>query len=299
MRYILIVLLFISFQSWGQLDPLYNQYLFNQGMINPAYNGAYDVFSATLISRVQWAGIEGAPKTNTLNIATSIVDNKVGLGFTVLNDNFGVNNNTEIQLSYSYKLEWRDKVLALGLQTGLLNYSYDYTKVNYEYLDDQLIMGADESATQENFGAGIWLMGDQYAFGFSVPRILDVKIDDGMSESTRYRKHYYVSAAYLFDQLIALKFKPSILLRHVEGTTSIDLNAQFLLNEILWLGASFRNFDSAGLNAQIEINDQFRAGYSFEIPVNTVELGGYGSHEIMVTMDLEIFDFHAKSRKYF
>jgi hypothetical protein len=120
-----------------------------------------------------------------------------------------------------------------------------------------------------------------------------------MSESTRYRRHYYFSAAYLFNQFIGLKFKPSILVRSVKGTTSLDLNAQFLLNEILWVGASFRNFDSAGLNAQIEINDQFRAGYSFELPINTVELGGFGTHEFMITMDLELLDRHAKSRKYF
>lgn len=289
----------ISLASHAQLDPLYNQYLFNQGMINPAYNGAYDVLSATAISRVQWAGIDGAPRTNTLNIGTSIVNNKVGLGFTLLNDNFGVNNNTEIQLSYSYKLMWRNKVLAMGLQTGIINYKYDYSKVDYEFIDDPLIVGAEDNSTQENFGFGLWMMSDTYAFGISVPRILDVTIEDGMSESTRYKKHYYISAAYLFDQLLAVKFKPSVLVRSVDGTTSLDLNAQFLLNEILWVGASFRNFDAAGLNAQIEINDQFRAGYSFELPVNTVQLGGFGTHEFMVTMDLEVFDKHAKSRKYF
>lgn len=298
-KYLLIILFAVSLKSNAQLDPLYNQYLFNQGMINPAYNGAYDVLSATALSRVQWAGIDGAPKTNTLNVGASIVNNKVGLGLTLLNDNFGVNNNTEIELSYAYKLRWRDKLLSMGLQTGIINYSYDYSKIDYEYIDDPLILGAGDNATQENFGFGLWLMSDNYAFGFSVPRILDITIDDGVSESTRYRKHFYISAAYLFDQLLAVKFKPSVLIRSVEGTTSLDLNAQFLLKEALWVGAAFRNFDAAGLNAQIEINDQFRAGYAFELPINNVQLGGFGTHEFMFTMDLEVFDKHAKGRKYF
>ena len=61
----LIILLFSVQLVKAQFDPLYNQYLFNQQMINPAYVGIYNRFSVGLISRAQWVGIEGAPVTNT------------------------------------------------------------------------------------------------------------------------------------------------------------------------------------------------------------------------------------------
>ena len=35
----------------AQLDPLYNHYLFNQSMINPAYTGINNTLNATAISR--------------------------------------------------------------------------------------------------------------------------------------------------------------------------------------------------------------------------------------------------------
>ncbi|SMG53429.1 type IX secretion system membrane protein, PorP/SprF family, partial [Marivirga sericea] len=94
----------LPFSLQAQLDPLYNQYFFNQAMINPAYTGVNDVFNATAISRLQWAGIEGAPTTNTLNVTTSAFNNKVGLGGTLIYDTYGINSNTEFNLAYSYKI---------------------------------------------------------------------------------------------------------------------------------------------------------------------------------------------------
>jgi len=302
MKKALIYLFFISLPltSYCQLDPLYNQYLFNQGMINPAYTGIYEVFNASLISRAQWAGFEGAPVTNTLNASSSIVNNKVGVGATLIYDSYGINNNTEIQLSYSYKLDWLGNKLSFGLQTGIINYNYDYSKLNLEEAGDLAIIDAQESVTKKNFGAGVWYMNDNYYVGVSVPRILDFKVEDGSESSTRYRRHFYLSAGYLFDQLLALKFKPSVLVRMVDSDNmSLDLNAQFLLNDVLWLGASFRDFNAAGLNAQLEIMDRLRAGYSFEMPLNTIELGGYGTHELMITLDLELFSYHAAGGRYF
>lgn len=302
MKKTLIYLIFLSIPltSYSQLDPLYNQYFFNQGMINPAYTGIYDVFNASMISRAQWMGIEGAPVTNTLNVSSSVVNNKVGVGATLIYDSYGVNNNTEIQLSYSYKIKWMDKKLSFGLQAGIINYDYKYDNLNLEYLDDPLILNAEESVTEKNFGFGALFITDKYFIGFSVPRILDFEVEDGDSNSTRYRRHFYLSGGYLFDQFLDLKFKPSFLLRMVDDEkVTLDLNAQFLLNDVLWLGASFRNFNAAGLNAQLEVMDKFKVGYAFEMPINTVELGGYGTHELMLTLDLAIFDYHKIEKRYF
>ena len=58
--YLTVVLLtLVVIKSYGQQDPLYNLYSFNQYMINPAYAGIYNNFSANLITRKQWANIEG------------------------------------------------------------------------------------------------------------------------------------------------------------------------------------------------------------------------------------------------
>jgi len=302
MKKLIIILIFpLSFTVQAQLDPLYNQYFFNQAIINPAYTGVNDVFNATAISRTQWAGIDGAPITNTLNVSTSAFKNKVGLGSLLIYDSYGINNNTEFNLAASYKIDLaRNSIFSFGLQGGIINYNYNYQRLNLEYLDDAVLLNTAEQVTKPNFGFGAWYMSKNYYVGISVPRVFDINVDDGSSESTRYRRHFYVSAGYIFDQLFAVKFKPSILIMYVDSDNyAIDLNGSFLLNEVLWVGASFRNFTTVGLNAQLKVKENFKFGYGFELPLYNSALIGFGTHSLMASIDLEVFSRHALGRRFF
>lgn len=297
---ITIIAMVASFSSFAQLDPLYNQYLFNQSMINPAYTGIHDVLNATIISRAQWTGIEGAPITNSVNISSSFMDNQSGAGLLYVNDQYGVNNNSEFQLMYSYRISMLNgKVFSMGVQGGRIKYDYNYDKLNTETVDPELTPG-DDNFSKGNFGAGVFYMTPNYYVGVSVPRILNGDITVGDSTSTRYRRHFYVSGGVILDKWNSIKFKPSVLLKVVDGNTaSIDISAQVLLKETIWLGATLRDFDAIGLTTQFEISDQFRAGYTFEFPLNNLARQNFGTHELMLSFDMEVFGNHAIGRRYF
>ena len=303
MKKLLITLLAIgaSVSTYAQLDPLYNQYLFNQSMINPAYAGIHDVLNATIISRSQWTGIEGAPITNSVNISSSLLDNSGGIGLLYVNDKYGVNSNTEIQGMFSYRIEMlRGRVLSMGVQGGMISYGYNYDLLNTEFVNDPQLVADQDDFTKGNFGAGVFYMTPNYYIGMSVPRLLKADIQDGDIKSTRYRRHYYVSAGIILDKWMSVKFKPSALLKVVEGKkTSMDLTAQVLLKESLWLGVTVRDFNAAGFTAQFEISDQFRVGYTFEVPLSKLAPKNFGTHELMLSYDMEIFGNHAVGRRYF
>ncbi|WKV12687.1 PorP/SprF family type IX secretion system membrane protein [Marivirga harenae] len=300
-RLLFLTFIFLPFCLNAQQDPLYNQYFFNQAMINPAYTGLNNVFNTTAISRLQWAGIDGAPTTNTLNVSSSAFKNKVGLGASLIYDSYGINSNTEFNIAYSYKIATpTGDVFSMGLQAGLVNINYDYNRLTLQYVDDVILNNAQASVTEENFGVGFWYMSKDYYVGLSVPRMLDININDGGMESTRYRRHYYLSAGYVFDQLFALKFKPSILLMYMDKDNyAFDVNASFLLNEAIWLGASFRNFGTVGLNTQMKVGETLKLGYAFELPVNNTALTGFGTHSLMVSLDLELLGRHGLGRRFF
>lgn len=286
----------------SQIDPLYNQYLFNQSMINPAYTGVNNVFSATAISRGQWLGLEGAPFTNTLNISTSLVNNRVGVGLLIIKDQFGVNNNTELHMMYSYKLELSQKTtMSFGIQVGQMTYNHDFSILNQnqDLLDPDIINQDDFKKT--NFGTGLFLSDDNYYFGVSIPRMLDIDVVNNSGDNvTRYEKHTYLSGGYFFNSLSTVGFKPSFLLKFVDGgLSSIDLNAHVLINETIWVGATSRNFESFGVNGQLIIGDQLRLGYAFELPLNSLSKTAFGTHELMVSYELELFGKHDLGKRYF
>ena len=285
--YIIIVYLLGGLNAHAQLDAPTSQYFFNQAVFNPAYTGIYGVTSFNFQSRLQWVGIDGAPLTNILNAHTSFLNDKVGAGVLLINDRYGVNSNNEVHLTYSYKLDLKGTILSFGLQTGIVNFSYDYDKLNMEAPDPNF-MPINESFTRPNFGAGIFVMDDNYFFGFSVPKFQNLIINNGTVNSVRYRRHFYISGGYLFDQIFAFKLKPSFVLRTVDGGfTSVDINVSALLNERIWVGVSMRDFGNAfGINGILEINERFRAGMSGEVSSGTFTGGNFGTYEIMLGMDI-------------
>ena len=166
----------LSFKISGQNDPLYNQYQMNQLLINPAYAGVNDRMTATWISRVQWAGVTGAPVTNSASIHSALNWLNMGLGLAVVNDRLGINNNNEVNVMYSYRLDFGATKLQFGLQGGLVNFNYDYSKLNLEYLDDPNLQMQQQKFTKPNIGSGIFYYGSNIGFGEFLLLHLEVRI---------------------------------------------------------------------------------------------------------------------------
>lgn len=296
----LLIGVLLSVNVIAQQDPLFSQYQFNQSFFNPAYTGINDVFNASIIARTQWVGLPGAPKTYTVNASTSLVNNKLGLGVLLTSDNYGINKNNNFQVLYSYKIDLLNgKVFSFGLQSGYERFRYDFDALLLEQADPSLVI-QDNNIGKFNVGAGVFFKTKQFYLGVSVPKLINNQYENNGINSILTQRHLYVSAGYVFDPLISIKFKPSFVLKIVEGqSVSLDLNASILLLETLWVGVTLRDFNTAGLNMQFELGDMLRLGYSFEMPFNELSVNNFGTHELMVSIDLELFNNHAAGRRYF
>lgn len=295
----IVVLMFIQSVGFAQLDPLNNQYLLNQSMINPAYVGAYNMAMVTMSTRGQWIGIDGAPWTHALSLNTSITD-QMGAGLLVINDVYGVNNNLESILAYSYKIKWYDNSLSFGLQGGFARHRLDYSKLNSEANDDPYVPIGGSGFNVTNFGTGVFFMNKNYYAGISIPRFMKVNLTDGNAFPVRYKRHYYISTGYVFDYLDFLKIKPSILVKIIEGEAlSIDINGQMMISERVWLGASLRNLNAVGFNFQYTEDGLMRFGYSFELPIGPLALASYGIHELFFSIDAAILKKQKTPIRYF
>jgi type IX secretion system PorP/SprF family membrane protein len=298
----ILIALGMAVSSYAQQEALYGQYMQNPLTVNPAYTGIYNMFSATGISRWQWVGMEGAPRTNTLTAHSTVANNKLGVGGMFVYDQYGVSNNTEAYVTAAYKLRLSDNeehVLSYGMQVGMMSYRYDYGDLKKKDETDPNFIANGVAATEPNFGAGLVYKSERVFVGFSVPKILNSELADGPASLTRYRRHYFLNAAYLFD-LTSVQVKPSVLVKYVEGAPlSVDYNLSFLLKDVLWLGAGFRNFNTGVAMAQLQVSDMFRLGYALEIPTNSIVRGSYGTHELMLNIDLRLLKSHDIGLRYF
>lgn len=299
------VILFVYWMATSSLvaqqDPLYNLYQFNQLMVNPAYAGLNNILSLSMHTRVQWLGIEGAPVTNAISGNTSFHKNRHGVGGWLAHDQFGINRNTEFYGSYAYHLQVSPKwKVSAGFQLGLTNFRQDYSKLVLEFDADPLIANQQENFTKSNVGTGFILSTDEVFLGLSVPRMLDVRTEQGSVISTRYKRHYYVSGGAVLMLSSFVKMKVSTLARFVDNQPiSADFSATAILGETVWLGAFARNFSTVGVNAQLDITETVRAGYAFEYPTSSLSANNFGSHELMIAIDLKPLTFQYYKRRYF
>lgn len=280
-------LLVSSVLAFAQRDPLYNQYQFNQLMINPAYAGIYNRFSVGMINRFQWVGIEGAPITNTLTAQSALNEGKIGVGAVLLNDKFGVSDNYELQLMSSYNILMPQGRIAMGLQGGFIRYGFDFSKVEVDFLDDPEIFNGQENFQKPNFGVGMMYLSETFFIGASIPRILNVAAKDGSLTSERYKRHYYLSGGLVFEANRWSKIKLLTLLRSVEGERiSADLMVSANLDGIFWTGFSTRDLKHFGLFINMLMQKRMRIGYSFELPTSSMIRGSYGTHELSLLLEI-------------
>ena len=282
--YFILLLLGVMTVNQAQQQVMFTQYMFNGLVLNPAYAGSHESVSVTALSRIQWVGIDGAPKTQTFSIHSPVPNKNIGLGAFFVSDNIGVTTQNNFFLSYAYRIKMNRSTLSFGLQGGMSD-----TKVSYDELGvlDSNLSGT-ESTFNPNFGAGVYFLTDGFYAGASIPFILNNKSEgEGNSLTSDINaeqvQHYYFTSGAIFNLSPMIKLKPSVLVKAVSGSpVGLDLNANVLFDDKIWLGVSYRSFDSIDLLMELQLNQQMRLGYAYDITVSDLKQANSGSHEIML-----------------
>lgn len=284
----------------AQQDPMYSQYMFNTLAFNPAYAGSADVFTAMALSRHQWVGFEGAPATQTLSLHSPLPGQHLALGGNIIHDVVGPARQTGAFLDVAYRIRTgADTRLSFGLKGGVNLFQADLATLST--VEAEPTNANIKGKPLPNFGFGLFWHSPRYYVGLSAPKLLENDISDaGQVYTSREIRHYYLIAGYVIDLNRDLKLKPSIMLRSVEGAPlSLDINANLLLRERIWVGAMYRLGNGIGLMAQYQFNEQFRAGYAFDL--TTTRIGAYnaGTHELMISYDFRFTKGRTISPRYF
>ncbi|MCQ2228771.1 MAG: type IX secretion system membrane protein PorP/SprF [Bacteroidales bacterium] len=312
-RYVVIVAFLSAFNVMKAQDQaVYNNYIANQGILNPAYNGTRDFISGLMVLRSQWTGMSGAPFTGALNVHSPIDKVKnLGAGLVVTEDHLGFTNQFEVFVAGSYRLQVdRKNTLALGLQLGFKNIVYDATKAIKVDFDDPLFQDR-VSKFGFNFGFGAYFYNEKYFAGLSIPRFFVNQYNTDKQEIKNTVKfsdlHSYLYGGYVFD-INDVKIKPTGLIRIVPGAPlEIDVTCSAMFVKNLWVGLSYRTVSEAVALVEYQFgssgNDKNTKGkkgktmtwairYSFDYSISDIrKYAVAGSHEIGIQ-----FDFQTKKR---
>jgi type IX secretion system PorP/SprF family membrane protein len=315
--------------TFAQQDPMFTKYMFNSLAFNPAYAGAKDHLSATLIHRDQWWGINGAPKTQSFTIHTPLESDRVGLGLSVTNDKIGPTNSMSAMASYAYRIKVGEGKLCVGMQAGILNWRADFNKLKLENGTDMSFMNdMTPSMWLPNFGAGVhYYLPNKFYVGIASPNIIehDYNSETNGAMGAKQFRHYYFMAGGVIRLNSSMVFKPSLLVKNVGlfgefkpdtnpyakvgAPTEFDLDASMLFYDALWAGIAFRaafegftgssSFDSGDIWVSYYLRNGFRVGVAYDFTLTELRPFAQGSYEVMLGYEMNYKEKQIVTPRYF
>ena len=92
---------------------------------------------------------------------------------------------------------------------------------------------------------------------------------------------------YVFDLGPDIKFKPSTLLKVVEGVPlQADISANFMFLEKFVVGVSYRWSSTVSVLADFQISDSLNIGYGYDLETTNLNNYNSGSHEIFLRYEI-------------
>lgn len=287
--------------------PVYSQYLQNGLLINPAYAGTRGSLSTFLSYRLQWMGIPDAPVFQSISLNAPMKNDKVGLGLMAQFMKFGFTKSQNVYFSYAYHIRLKNGKLSFGLKGGFDRSNTDYSGILTTTKNDPVFITNDKPYFLPNIGAGIYYFNDRLFAGASIPSFLSYRKNSSTGSVEAYHSfsNYDVifSAGGLITFSQALKFKPSILVDYsldkTKKLTQLDINGNFILGDLIWLGGSYRTSEQVVVGIlQVQINPQFMFGFSYDYPAGRMNSYSKGSSEFILRYEFG-YKVSAANPRYF
>lgn len=278
----------------AQQAPIFTNYTNSYAYINPGFAGLSEGVNLLGLYRQQWAGFtdgegnEVAPTTFLLTGDMPIRALGGGISFSVMNDQLGFENNTNVGLGYAYHLDLGGGTLGIGVSASLLNRTLDFAKLKPGDSSDPLLAQlGQESSMLVDVSAGLFFqIPESFYVGISGINLLETTSralganESGASFTTD--RTFYLVAGYpfLFETMPAFKFIPSFGVMTDIASTQLNAGVKVVYNDVFSLGVNYRPQESVGLTVGLVIRD-FVLGYAYDI--NTMGYSIPGSHEIALS----------------
>ena len=276
----------------AQQAPIFTNYTNSYAYANAGFAGMSEGINLLGLYRQQWAGFvdadgnDIAPRTFLLTGDMPLQFLHGGVGFSVMQDKIGFENNVNVGLTYAYHLDLGGSTLGIGVAGTLLNRSLDFSQLHPGSEGDPLLQGlGEESDMLFDFNVGLfWQIPESFYVGFSVVNVLESmtkSLSDNSESSASFitDRTFYLLAGYpfQFEDMPYFTFIPSVNVMSDIASTQLNASMRVVYRDIFSLGVNYRPQESVGLMVGLTIKD-ITVGYAYDI--NTMGLGVPGSHEI-------------------
>ena len=279
----------------AQYDARLSQYFMAKPYYNPAVAGATENLNILALARLEWVGMSGAPMSFfvTSDMPLNIGKTQHGIGLAVYTESIGLFMNTHVGAQYAYKYKLFGGVISGGLQIGLVNQSFDGSKV--EMVESEFHQETDAAIPTEQVSGmgldlnfGIYYNHKRFYAGFGMTHLTQPELQLDENAYTYIGRSFNLMGGYniqLRNPLIELQ--PSVFLLTDMQSFHADITARLEYNKMFNGGISYRVNESVGVMFGVKIG-RFQAGYAYDFPITALGRASSGSHELCLRYAMKL-----------
>lgn len=306
--FVLMALIFaiMPLRSGAQTDAQFTQYYEVPTLYNPAAIGRTDSIHIRAAGRLQWIGIDGAPKTfvGLADMPFKIGKQRIGVGVLAQQEGIGLYNSLNIAAQIGYKLRKLKGEFTFALQIGMYDQRFKGSEVyipdgdDYHQNADEAIPTSDIHGTALDLGAGIWYARPKWYVGVSCTHLTSPSIrmggengsdgnDENIYEFNVLRTLYFMAGCNIPIKNTLFEVMPSMLVKSDFTFLGAEATLRARYNKFLSFGIGYRWNDAIIATIAAEVKNFF-IGYSFDYSTASLHSASAGSHEIVIGYSLKL-----------
>jgi type IX secretion system PorP/SprF family membrane protein len=282
----------------AQDEAVFNHYVQNPIILNPAAAGFLDEYTVQVNARAAWSGFVNSPKTVAARVNGPIGTN-FGIGAGVFSEKAAGIQRLKGQIDVAFRFGFGKEVkgvspfqAAFGFFTEFQSLTLDADIVNnprYEPGDETI---SDYLDGKNFFDAGIGIYASylENTFGgFTINNLVAQRLGDISGTTTDEGFNFTLLVGHSFRvEDLNVNLTPSIMLRDVQDAPfMMDFNIQAgFLDDQFIAGLSYRNLGGLGMLLGTKING-LQLYYSYDLGFSEFQTYNNGSHEFTVGYSID------------
>jgi type IX secretion system PorP/SprF family membrane protein len=285
-------------------DPQFTQFYANPLYLNPAFAGTARCPRICMNYRHQWPILSGRYVTYSVSGDAHFDALAGGVGILVTTDDqaYSTLRTTNASFMYAYQAVInREFSLKFGLQATYLQKNLDVSNLTYGDMIDPrrgFVWNTGEAQptprkTAADFSVGMLGYSKKYFFGAAAHHINQP--DEGLLGSSRLPAKFTIhgGAIITLEKGNESYISPNILFQAQQKFQQLNLGLYYVKGPFV-AGLWYRNADAVMALVGLQ-NDNFKAGYSYDVTISKLAGNTAGAHEISVQIQ---FECKAKRKKY-
>lgn len=302
-----------TFRIAAQTDPLLSQHYAVPTLYNPAAAGSTDWLRIRGGARLQWVGVDNAPRSfvATADMPLRLFGRHFGVGAVMTQESLGLFHNLSLGLQAGYRFKRLGGSWSVALQVGFYDQSFKGSEI-YIPEDDNFHQGNDEGlpttdlhGTAIDLGAGIQYSHKYFTVGLGCTHLTSPTVtysgdtggrtvsrdaatgEEQIFEFKARRSLYFTAEGNIPVRNTLFEILPSVIVASDFNATTAVVTARTRWRKLLSFGLGYRCRDALTATVAVELRNFF-AGYSYDYSTSAIAKASSGSHELFVGYRLHI-----------